>query len=507
MTQTNKNISILQFSDTHIRKSENFNRVALEKTIKKINKLNPNYIIHLGDITEEGTKEDYELSKKLLSKIKKPVIYIIGNHDARNVGYELFPKYFGPLKPVYQDKKVLIVGFDSTIPDRDSGRFGQTSIQALKKTLKEKGANKTKIVAFHHHLLPIPRAGRERSMIQDAGDVLKTILDYKVDLVLNGHRHSANIYKIEDTTVINSGTVSHYKTRLGSTHSFNLININPKTYQIIVYNIEKKTQQTISKKIKKIIPPKLNLTPISKIVQISDTHFTDSREFQEKAYNQAIKKINQLKPDLIIHCGDVTDDGLSSSYDIASKQLKKIQNPKIIIPGPRDLLHLGQIRFQNKIKDKNTTFTDENKTFTVFSATSAQYDEKEGLIGRAQLKNLIKKLHKIPQTQIKIVAFHHHILPLPYTREKHPIEDAGDVLKDLTENEVDIILTGHRHIANAKKINHTIVINANTLSSKKTLANHPNSFNLIEIFKNKTISITEVIIENAKKQIIGTYEL
>jgi putative phosphoesterase len=507
MTQTNKNISILQFSDTHIRKSENFNRIALEKTIKKINKLNPNYIIHLGDITEEGTKEDYELSKKLLSKIKKPIIYIIGNHDARNVGYELFPKYFGSLKPVYQDEKVLIVGFDSTIPDRDAGRFGQTSIQALKKTLKEKGVNKTKIVAFHHHLLPIPRAGRERSMIKDAGDVLKTILDYKVDLVLNGHRHSANIYKIEDTTVINSGTVSHYKTRLGSNHSFNLINIKQKTYQIIVHNIEKKTQQTISKTIKKTISPKPNQAPISKIVQISDTHFTDSSEFQENAYNQAIKKINQLKPDLIIHCGNVTDDGLSNSYDIASKQLKKIQNPKIIIAGPRDLLHLGQIRFQNKITDKNNTFTDKNKIFTVFSATSAQYDEKEGLIGRAQLKNLIKNLHKISQTQIKIVAFHHHILPLPYTREKYPIEDAGDVLKDLTDNKVDIILTGHRHIANAKKINQTIVINANTLSSKKTLANHLNSFNLIEIFKNKTISITEVILENEKKQIIGTYKL
>jgi putative phosphoesterase len=507
MTQTNKNISILQFSDTHIRKSENFNQLALKKTIKKINKLNPNYIIHLGDITEEGTKEDYELSKKLLSKIKKPIIYIIGNHDARNVGYELFPKYFGPLKPVYEDEKVLIVGFDSTIPDRDAGRFGQTSIQALKKTLKEKGAKKTKIVAFHHHLLPIPRAGRERSMILDAGDVLKTILDCKVDLVLNGHRHSANIYKIEDTTVINSGTVSHFKTRLGSNHSFNLINIKPKTYQITVHNIENQTQQTIRKITKKTIPPKLNQKPITKIVQISDTHFTDSNEFQEKTYNQAIKKINQLNPDLIIHCGDVTDDGLSSSYDVASKQLKKIQNPKIIIPGPHDLLHLGHIRFQNKISDRNTTFTDKNKTFTFYSATSAQYDEKEGLIGRSQLKKLIKKIQKIPQTQIKIVAFHHHILPLPYTREKYPIEDAGDVLKDLTDNEVDIILTGHRHIANAKKINQTIVINANTISSKKTLAKHPNSFNLIEIFKNKTITIKEIKIKTAKQQILGTYEL
>ncbi|MBY9013973.1 MAG: metallophosphoesterase, partial [Candidatus Lokiarchaeota archaeon] len=68
-----KKISILQFSDTHIRQSENFNKQAFTKAIEHINKLNVDYIIHLGDVTEEGTTEDYELAKKLLSKIKKEV--------------------------------------------------------------------------------------------------------------------------------------------------------------------------------------------------------------------------------------------------------------------------------------------------------------------------------------------------------------------------------------------------------------------------------------------------
>jgi putative phosphoesterase len=331
MPKKKNQITILQLSDTHIRQSENFNQVALMKTIEKINNLNPDYIIHLGDITEEGTKEDYELAKKLLSKIGKPIIYIIGNHDARNVGYELFPKYFGPLKPVYQDDQVLIAGFDSTIPDRDGGRFGQTSIEALKKVLIEKGQNKIKIVAFHHHLLPIPRAGRERSMIIDAGDVLKTVLDYKVDLVLNGHRHSDNIYRIEETIVINSGTVSHYKTRLGSYHSFNIIQIGPKEYEINVYNVERQTQQKYAKTKTISKPLKSKQHPIARIVHISDTHFIDSSEFLAKTYNLAVGKINQLNPDLIIHCGDVTHDGLIPSYEIAVKELKKFKNTKLIV--------------------------------------------------------------------------------------------------------------------------------------------------------------------------------
>ncbi len=442
-----------------------------------------------------------------MSKIKKPVIYIIGNHDARNVGYELFPKYFGPLKSVYCDDKVLIVGFDSTIPDRDGGRFGQTSIKALKKILKEKGQNKTKIVAFHHHLLPIPRAGRERSMILDAGDVLKTILDYNVDVVLNGHRHSANIYRIENTIVINSGTVSHYKTRLGSFHSFNVINIKPKKYEVNVYNIEKQTHQNFEKLMNTPKLKKTNQKPIARIVQISDTHFTNSSEFLTKTYNLALKKINLLNPDLIIHCGDVTHDGLLPSYEIAAKELKKIKNTKLIVPGPHDLLHLGQIPFQNKIINEFPEYTAKNEIFTVFGINSAQYDEDEGLIGRAQLEQLIKKISKNNKKQLKIVAFHHHILPLPYTREKYPIEDAGDVLKDLTNVKVDMILTGHRHVASAKKINQTIVINANTLSSKRTLSTQPNSFNLIDIFKNGNTTITEILIKSDKKQLLGSYQL
>ena len=372
--------------------------------------------------------------------------------------------------------------------------------------LIEKGQNRIKIVAFHHHLLPIPKAGRERSMIIDAGDVLKTVLDQKVDLVLNGHRHSDNIHRIEDTIVINSGTVSHYKTRLGSYHSFNIIHIGSKEYEIKVYNIERQTQKKYLKtKTKaKLLKPKQK--PIARIVHISDTHFIDSSEFLTNTYNLAVRRINKLNPNLIIHCGDVTHDGLIQSYEIAVQELNKFQNTKLIVPGPHDLLHLGQIPFQDKICEDNPTYT-KSQVFTVFGANSAQYAEDEGLVGRTQRKKLIGKISKTKQKQAKIVVFHHHILPLPNIREKNPIEDAGDVLKDLIDMKVDLILTGHRHIANVRKINQTIVINANTLSSKRILAGHPNSFNLIDFFTNGTVEITEIAIKNGIQKFLGNYKL
>ena len=105
------------------------------------------------------------------------------------------------------------------------------------------------------------------------------------------------------------------------------------------------------------------------------------------------------------------------------------------------------------------------------------------------------------------MAFHHHILPLPNTREKYTIEDAGDVLKDLTNVNLDMILTGHRHISNAKKIEKTIVINASTLSSKKVLAGYTNTFNVIDIFSNGTTAVSEIQVVTGTQRSIGAYKL
>jgi len=504
-----KQVKILQFSDTHIRQSQNFNKNAFLKAVEHINNQEVDYIIHLGDVTDEGTIEDYELAKKLLSKIKKEVIYIIGNHDARNVGYELFEEYFGPITRVFHDDQVMIAGFDSTIPDRNIGRFGALSLEALKKVLKIQSEPRIRVVAFHHHLLPVPRAGRERSMIVDSGDVLKVILDHNVDLVLNGHRHSPNIYKIANLMVVNSGTISHYKTRGRNSYSFNIIKISPYgKYEVKVCKTETETQERFIKKVKKEDRQfKETGKQIARIVQISNTHFTDSSEFLTETYNRAVQRINQLNPDLVVHCGNVTKDGLADQFELAIKELSKILKPKLIVPGPHDLLNLGYRIFQRRIGDLDPIFTGENKLFAVYGINSSQYEEHDGLIGRRHLRYLIKKLSEPKKNQVKIVAFHHHILPLPQTREKYPIEDAGEVLKELTNINLDMILTGHRHVSNAQCIEKTTVVNASTLSSKRVLADHTNTFNLIEIQSNGTAIIFEIKVATGMKKFLGFSKL
>ncbi len=180
-------------------------------------------------------------------------------------------------------------------------------------------------------------------------------------------------------------------------------------------------------------------------------------------------------------------------------------DPKLLVPGPHDLLHLGHLLFRERMGTFNPVFKGRN--YSVYGINSAQYDEMDGWIGRTHLQNLVKKLSKIEEVAIKIVVFHHHILPLPHAREKYPIEDAGDVLRQLLDIKVDMILTGHRHVSHSQKIDDTVVVNANTLSSRRFQARYGNTFNLIDILSNGTVIVSEIAVITGMRRILGIYRL
>lgn len=56
---------------------------ALEKLVNEINSLpfRPDFVLHTGDVTDEGSEAAYLQAKAALEKLKYPVYYVIGNHD------------------------------------------------------------------------------------------------------------------------------------------------------------------------------------------------------------------------------------------------------------------------------------------------------------------------------------------------------------------------------------------------------------------------------------------
>ncbi len=214
---------IVHLSDLHCG-NFGFNPKALELAITEINELMPNIVVVTGDLTNNGSIHEYELAKKYLSKIKcERKVIGTGNHDYRSTGYLLCKRYFQ--KPrVLEFKDVIIVYLSTARPDRDEGEVGYRQIQWLRKILNEH-KDKFKIIALHHHLVPIPDTGLERTTVTDAGDVIRALTQCKINLVLCGHRHRPWSLNFDDSTIINAGTVSSEKFRGFFANSYNIIKI------------------------------------------------------------------------------------------------------------------------------------------------------------------------------------------------------------------------------------------------------------------------------------------
>jgi 3',5'-cyclic AMP phosphodiesterase CpdA len=82
-----------------------------------------------------------------------------------------------------------------------------------------------KIFMLHHHLLPIPGTGRERNIVNDAGDVLEVLVDCGVDLVLSGHKHVPYAWRLENMYVVNAGTVATLRLRGDTKPCYNVVEV------------------------------------------------------------------------------------------------------------------------------------------------------------------------------------------------------------------------------------------------------------------------------------------
>ena len=221
---------IVQLSDIHV--GSQFQEDVFETVISEVNGLKPDVILISGDLTNEGLIKEYEKCKKLISRFNcKKIISISGNHDYRNSGYLAFKKYF-PFETVNElDKDVVLVTAGTARPDRNEGEVGYRQNLWIERTMK-KYKDKVKILAMHHHLVGIPDTGSDRLTVIDAGDVLRTILDTKVDLVLCGHKHRPWIWNFKDLEIVNAGTAASDRTRGLFENTYNIILIENKKIRV-----------------------------------------------------------------------------------------------------------------------------------------------------------------------------------------------------------------------------------------------------------------------------------
>ncbi|MEM1515064.1 MAG: metallophosphoesterase [Candidatus Bathyarchaeia archaeon] len=213
---------IVQISDIHC--GPMFNYGSFRTAIDEINTLSPDVVVVTGDITENGILSEFRMAREEFKQLKaEKIIYISGNHDYRSTGYLLFKQLF-PFNQVTEVGDVVIIVWSSSRPDRDDGEVGHRQNLWLESML-ENYKNYVKIVAIHHHIVPVPDTGADQITIVDAGDVLRSLVKGHVDLVLCGHRHRPWRWQIENIQVLHAGSVSCERLRGFFLNSYNVIEL------------------------------------------------------------------------------------------------------------------------------------------------------------------------------------------------------------------------------------------------------------------------------------------
>ena len=215
------------------------------------------------------------------------------------------------------------------------------------------------------------------------------------------------------------------------------------------------------------------------IAHISDIHCGDPH-FVPGLMDRAINEINELDPDVVVCSGDLTTFGFKHEYAMAKGYLDRIEcDSLVVIPGNHDSRNVGYIHFEQLFGDRNSVLHVGGVSIVAVDSTEPDLDH--GVIGRGRYR-WIEEQFAAYESRLRIFVMHHHLLPVPGTgRERNIVYDAGDAIECLQRAGVDLVLSGHKHVPYAWRLEDLFVVNAGTVSSQRLRGNTRPCYNLIEI--------------------------
>jgi 3',5'-cyclic-AMP phosphodiesterase len=214
------------------------------------------------------------------------------------------------------------------------------------------------------------------------------------------------------------------------------------------------------------------------IAHISDIH-CGGPHFMPSLMERAIGEINDLGPDLIICTGDLTTFGFKQEFAQAKSYLDRLQCEHfVVVPGNHDSRNVGYLHFEQHFGDRNSVLHVDG--VTVVAVDSTEPDLDHGQIGRSQYRWIEEQFAE--PADLRIFVLHHHLLPVPGTgRERNVVHDAGDVIECLQRAGVDLVLSGHKHVPYAWRLEDLFVVNTGTVSSLRLRGNTRPCYNVVEV--------------------------
>ncbi len=231
---------------------------------------------------------------------------------------------------------------------------------------------------------------------------------------------------------------------------------------------------------------------MTRLAHISDIHFG---AVDLTAAKSLADQINKADVDGVIVTGDLTQSGRKSEFRQAAAYLENFAAPVLVVPGNHDtpVYNLGRRfvdpwgRFRDFIHPDLSPDLTVNDVYIVGlnSARRANLtlDWSLGRLSRRQLNETTLKLRRAGNAALKLVAFHHPVLPGPGRAGMAVINQPARAINAFAAAGADALLTGHAHVARANLHDANerpiIVAAAGTATSTRLRGEAP-SYNLLK---------------------------
>jgi 3',5'-cyclic AMP phosphodiesterase CpdA len=223
------------------------------------------------------------------------------------------------------------------------------------------------------------------------------------------------------------------------------------------------------------------------LAHISDLHF--GREIP-RVIEGLLASLDEACPDLVIISGDLTQRARAGQFRNAKRFLDRLSCPHLIVPGNHDLPLYNLFKRFSCPWGNWTHFVSQNlepvvrgDDFIIAGVNTARrwatlFDQTRGRISAGQTASAITHLKTAPDTHLRILVAHHPFwLPAELAR-RHRVGGRDRALAALREAGVDMILSGHVHVAFSQRVEGIIVAHSGTSTSNRT-SGQANSFNII----------------------------